>query len=572
MLRLEISREPDNKKVWPNLSTHLERRHKILKTSSSISDSATPTFTKSEQPKVYELFNKSSQYKPSSDRGKLITEKVAKFMVKDLRPFSVVSNDGFRDLVQTLDPKYVLPSRTYFSQTIIPDMYENVKSQVQASLSKALLVAITTDGWTSRATESYVTIKSCHISEEWCLKNYVLQTRSLPVSHTGINIANVIKQAITEWGLPEHPPLVSDNASNMIVAAKEVGSNPHLPCYAHTLNLAVQKGLKINSISRLLGSIKRVVAFFHRSTTDAAVLKDKLKLLGLREVKLIHDVATRWNSAVDMLERFLELQPAVYAALMSKDIRSKETDIATMTEDDITLSENIMAVLIPLRTVTTALCSESIPTASLILPLQKKLLTKDLVYNESDPEAVKQLKKAISDDLRPRYSDQRQFLEDTSLLDPRFKTTYLTDDEGFVVVSRVIKDASNTSTLRIKQEPGTSTTPVPQAEPPLPQLDPNVGGTTEGPSDQDIIQPKEDTKPAGLASILEDVIITKTEKGTKTKLDQAKQEMEVYMNTETLNLGSDPLQWRKDNSWKLPLLARLAKEHLCVCATSVPSE
>ena len=120
-----------------------------MKTSSSRSDSATPTFTKSEQPKVYELFNKSSQYKPSLDRAKLITEKVAKFMVKDLRPFSVVSNDGFRDLVQTLDPKYVLPSRTYFSQTIIPDMYENVKSQVQASLSKALLVAITTDGWTS---------------------------------------------------------------------------------------------------------------------------------------------------------------------------------------------------------------------------------------------------------------------------------------------------------------------------------------------------------------------------------------------------------------------------------------
>ena len=136
----------------------------------------------------------------------------------------------------------------------------------------------------------------------------------------------------------------------------------------------------------------------------------------------------------------------------------------------------------------------------------------------------------------------------------------------------MITDASNTSTLRIKQEPGTSTAPVRQAEPPLPQLDPDIGGTTEGPSDQDIIQPKEDTKPAGLASILEDIIITKTEKGTKTKLDQAKQEMEVYMNTETLNLGSDPLQWWKDNSWRLPLLARLAKEHLCVPATSVPSE
>ena len=163
------------------------------------------------------------------------------------------------------------------------------------------------------ATESYVTRTSCHITEERCLKNYVLQTRSLPISHTGTNIANVIKQAITEFGLSECP-LVSDNAANMIVAAKEVGSNPHSPCYAHTLNLAVQKGLKINSISRLLRRITRVVTFFHRSTTAAAVLKDKQKLLRIREAKLIQDIAIRWNPAVDMLEPFLEQQPAIFAA------------------------------------------------------------------------------------------------------------------------------------------------------------------------------------------------------------------------------------------------------------------
>lgn len=66
-----------------------------------------------------------------------------------------------------------------------------------------------------------------------------------------------------------------------------------------------------------------------------------------------------------MLERFLELQPAVYATLVSKDLKSKEKDtIATLSEDDITLAENVMTVLVPLRTVTTALCSESMPTAS----------------------------------------------------------------------------------------------------------------------------------------------------------------------------------------------------------------
>lgn len=566
-----------------NLTTHLERHHKILKTSASQSSGAvsgTSSFVKTEQPKVYELFNKSAAYKSDSARAKLVTLKIGRFIVKDLRPFSVVSNQGFRDLVHTLDPKYVIPSRTYFSDTVIPDMYEQVKTEVLASLSKATQVSLTTDGWTSRATESYITITSCHITEDWTFQNYVLQTRYIGESHTGQNIANVLSQAIIEWGLPGHPALVSDNAANMLVAARELGSNPHLPCYAHTLNLAVQKGIKTRSIDRLLGRIRRVVAFFHRSTTAAAVLKAKCKLLNLREVKLIQDVSTRWNSAVDMLERFLELQPAVYATLISREIKSKEKDnIATLSEDDITLAENAMAVLVPLRTVTTALCSESMPTASLIMPLQKKLLTKELVCTESDAESVKQLKTTISDDLRPRYSAQKEFLEETSLLDPRFKTSYLTEEEGFIVITRVTSEAANAPVI-IKKEPGVNTAApaaVPPQEPPLPQLDQDpiadVRQEQAGPSDvTDVSVDPEDTKPVGLASFLEDVIITKTEKATKTKLDQAKQEMEVYMNSDMLNLKTDPLLWWREHSWRFPLLSALAKQRLSVPATSVPSE
>ncbi|KAF3840009.1 hypothetical protein F7725_018726 [Dissostichus mawsoni] len=41
-------------------------------------------------------------------------------MAKDLRPFSVVDNSGFRRLVNTLEPKYAIPSRPYFSRTVLP--------------------------------------------------------------------------------------------------------------------------------------------------------------------------------------------------------------------------------------------------------------------------------------------------------------------------------------------------------------------------------------------------------------------------------------------------------------------
>lgn len=58
--------------------------------------------------------------------------------------------------------------------------------------------ALTTYGWTSHATESYITITSSHIDEEWPLKTSVLQTRAMPESHTRVNIAGVITDAVEE--------------------------------------------------------------------------------------------------------------------------------------------------------------------------------------------------------------------------------------------------------------------------------------------------------------------------------------------------------------------------------------
>ena len=88
-------------------------------------------------------------------------------------------------------------------------------------------MALTTDGWTSRATESYITITAHFINDNWEMKNYVLQTRPMHESHTGANIAEVIKEAVQEWNIPQENdciPLVSDNASNMDNAASIVGA------------------------------------------------------------------------------------------------------------------------------------------------------------------------------------------------------------------------------------------------------------------------------------------------------------------------------------------------------------
>ena len=67
----------------------------------------------------------------------------------------------------------------HFSDKVIPKPYEKVK----AVLKNAEFMALTTDGWTSRSLEGYITV-TAHFIHEWEIKNYILQTRRMDQSHT----------------------------------------------------------------------------------------------------------------------------------------------------------------------------------------------------------------------------------------------------------------------------------------------------------------------------------------------------------------------------------------------------
>lgn len=215
-----------------NLSAHLKRKHGIEE--SYLADEKQPL-----SPPMKNFFAPTLAH--NSKRATSITSAIAFFICKDMRPYSVVENEGFRHLLHTLEPKYSIPSRQHFSESCIPKLYRHVKDDIQHALTDAERVAITTDGWTSCTTEGYVTLTCHYIDTDWQMKNYVLQTRVLNDSHTGVNLGKVLREACEEWNiLDKNPALVTDNASNMAIAGAEANLSPHIKCFAHTINLATQ--------------------------------------------------------------------------------------------------------------------------------------------------------------------------------------------------------------------------------------------------------------------------------------------------------------------------------------------
>lgn len=107
--------------------------------------------------------------------------------------------------------------------------------------------------------------------------------------------------------------VVSDNASNIknaitMLHLKDLG------CFAHTINLVVDKRLKCES--DLINKVKAIVTYLRKSTIANKILKKNQLNSRIKEPKkLIQEVNTRWNSVYYMLERITLLENPVRAYL-----------------------------------------------------------------------------------------------------------------------------------------------------------------------------------------------------------------------------------------------------------------
>ena len=336
-----------------------------------------------------------------SPRAQEITNKVAGVMIKDMRPFSVVEDVGFRELLLTLEPRYNIPCRAHFSRKVVPSLYENAKQEL-LSMLKDTTPSFTTDSWTSCAAQSYTTFTVHFIDASWALRSYVLDTTE-DSCHTADNLKAITLATLENWSIPVTTNdgwttcFTTDNARNAVNAVQQANLRG-IGCLAHTLNLATKRALEVTSVKTLLSRIRSVVTYFHKSAKATTALTLAQEQKNLPRHKLIQDVPTRWNSTFDSLERFIEQQSAIYAVLADKDHRSLLSQLERTDEQEV---ENMITVLKPMKTLTTFISGETSPSASVILPI-KEMIQKNCLVREDDSNLIKQMKNAIWEDFKDR--------------------------------------------------------------------------------------------------------------------------------------------------------------------------
>uniref|UniRef100_H3AQ33 BED-type domain-containing protein n=1 Tax=Latimeria chalumnae TaxID=7897 RepID=H3AQ33_LATCH len=447
---------------------------------------------------------------------------IAKMIAKDMLPTSFVEGDSFKELMEYIEPVYTVPAR----------------KTIMARLKKLHIEC---------AAASYVTI-TCHFIRQWKMESVVLQTCGMPERHTAENLADMLNTAAETWNLKgKITACVHDNnASNIVLANTALLEWESNPCFAHTLQLAINDGFKVSSINHVVGAASRLVSHFRHSTGATQALKLKQQQQNLPQHHLMQYCKTRWNSINDMFETKM--------GNCSSVTKLAEARTLELTDDNWQIIIELLPVLRSLKCATTALRGESEVSISMVYPITATLLSKHLKPVPEESNKVTEFKTAVSESLRWRLEPAALHRAGkaaliSSLLDPRHKHLKFIDAPVRMAVrEKLDKLLSN-----------------------LPQNDDNIAGVEPRTSMLEVEAANstvkklctECDKHIAMATLFGDYYMEKASVQT---------ELENFILEPCIPPDQDPLEWRRVNENRYRKLARLAKAYLSVPATSVPAE
>ena len=346
-----------------NLYTHLRYHHKELyetvKGNASSSSSSS-----SSQPTIAAAFDKVKPLDTKSKEHKSLTDSITRCLARDMLPIRTVEKPGFKAMVSRFNPKYQLPSRSYFSRVAIPYLYTTTRESVQRSIKEDMVFfASTTDLWSSAAMEPYLSFSVHFITPSWELQTCCLQSQFMPQNHTGANIKACLQEVLLRWNLPEAQmvALTTDSGSNIKLAC-QLAHWVRVSCFGHNLDLAVKKGLEDRRVDRVVAVCRKIVTAFNQSwkrQRDMATIQEE-KNLPLHKLK--GDCATRWGSTSSMMERIYEQQEAVRIVLAG----DRKVSHLILTWQDVDVIDSVLAVLRPLQQLTDLLSGEKYVTVSVV--------------------------------------------------------------------------------------------------------------------------------------------------------------------------------------------------------------
>lgn len=390
------------------------------------------------QQSIRSLLKRKQTYKPNNPKKIMLDEQLSRMIVVQFLPLNLVDAPEMIKLLNMLDSRYVPPNRKKLTTVLIPKLYKEIEIKIVAILKDVDHVSLTSDCWSSRALESYITV-TCHFIYDNELKNVVLSCSKID-SHTTENMANVVSEILLKFEIDKEKvvSLTTDNANAALGIGTKLGI-PNIGCFAHKINLTVSDCLfpskmklekyatffeTLQPVYNVIDIVKKIVTHFHCSVQATEALRKELKMQNEEDLVLIQDCKTRWNSSFLMLKRFHNIAAAVTAVVFRLGI-----NLPTISYNDMLLINEIILCLEPFKTATDRISGSQYVTISLLIPLTTGILT-ELEQLKVTSDAGSAFRKFLINRTKERllpYEDEK-LCSIATILDPRFKNFAFFDD------------------------------------------------------------------------------------------------------------------------------------------------
>lgn len=480
-------------------------------------------------------------------------------------------------------------------------------------------VAITTDGWTSRKTESYMSLTVAYIDSEWELHHLSLDCGKHTGTTTGEDLAKLIAGMIESHDLTGRvTACVTDCEPSMVKAGRllEVGGSTisHVGCTNHRMESTTSSVFNGRSL-RAVALARTLVGRYKKSSQMAARLAGMCGILQIVSLCVMQEVETRWWSTWAMISRLLYLEKAI------KMHETLDSVPVLLSNEDWEVLRLLEPILEPFMKTQKALEGAKYVTASMTIPNIALLRNgiKDAIADlrnnsregltttrQKAMESVLPDAEALLEDLTNRWGDGTNVMEYkegrrrqpqgfklvqvfATALDPRCKHLYGIQPSEHAAVWRAVahaavdiameKHASNdtpasaeSSTAEPDQSPPVS--PPPQGDPKRPRMSAFEAAAAAHAGDAQasgVAGASLDDKRQQYATIV-DLEVAAFKAAPGIRLKELKETKTASGDMATTTVFPNPLDWWRRTQLEYPLLAALARRMLAIPSSQAQSE
>jgi len=221
------------------------------------------------------------------------------------------------------------------------------------------------------------------------------------------------------------------------------------PCFIHTIQLIVNDGLKQQrTVIDCLAVGRGMVSHFRHSTSATSTLDQFQRDCGTpagKELRVIQDVPTRWNSSYYMLERLLILKNALI--LYDAEVETFQC----FSSHQWSIAQKVVFTLRPVQEKTVEASSDN-STIGMIIPSVSslmKFLEKGPEQFGDDVRGVGTMRECMAASLRRRFADVEQSKQCVlaTLLTPAYKLCCFSESTKKRAETWLIEEALKVSLL-----------------------------------------------------------------------------------------------------------------------------